>query len=216
LWHASTSRSKALTKRAPPSRTTQAAAAGGKPARDESPTLLTNRLRLVAPRSSHAQGLFEYGSLKEFTTFIDSAPFRTKKDAALFAGSLVAENKAGRRLYWVAELRKDNRVVGTLGFIFPFSPRHRVAELGYGFAPATWGTGLFTEAAKAVVEFGFATLGLARIQAITRAANIRSIKGIEKIGFRQEAVLHAFYQDSDDTRCDGVLLALLAPGQRWQ
>jgi ribosomal-protein-alanine N-acetyltransferase len=182
---------------------------GGKP-----PTLETERLRLTAPNVRHAAGLFAYGSRKEFTAFIDSAPLRTKKEAERFAQSLAADNKSGRRLYWVAELLEDKRAVGTLGFIFSFSPRHRVAEFGYGFAPETWGTGLFSEAAKAIVAFGFTKLGLRRIQAITRATNIRSIKGAEKIGFRQEAVLAEFYQDADGSRCDAVVLALLAPRRR--
>lgn len=182
---------------------------GGKP-----PTLETDRLRLTAPNLRHAPGLLAYGSRKEFTAFVDSAPLRTKKEAERFAQSLAADNKSGRRLYWVAELLQDKRAVGTLGFIFSFSPRHRVAEFGYGFAPETWGTGLFTEAAEVVIAFGIKKLGLRRIQAITRATNIRSIKGIEKIGFRQEAILAEFYQDADGSRCDAVVLALLAPRQR--
>lgn len=48
----------------------------------------------------------------------------------------------------MAELLEDKRAVGTLGFIFSFSPRHRAAEFGYAFAPETWDSGLFSEAAK--------------------------------------------------------------------
>ena len=71
--------------------------------------------------------------------------------------------------------------------------------------------GLFAEAAQAVVDHGFDKLGLHRIQALTRAANVRSIKGIEKIGFRQEAVLSEFYQEQGGERSSAALLALLAP-----
>jgi [ribosomal protein S5]-alanine N-acetyltransferase len=195
-------------------KTTRTRPAGAVAPRRKPPTLKTRRLRLTAPEQRHADGLFDYGSREAFTAFIDSAPFRTRKEAERFARCLQADNKSGRRLYWVAELRNGERAVGTLGFIFAFSPRHRVAEFGYGFAPETWGTGLFAEAASAVIAFGFAKLGLRRIQAITRATNFRAIKAVEKLGFRCEAVLAEFYQEPDASRCDAVLLALLAPPAR--
>lgn len=178
------------------------------------PVLTTTRLRLVAPKKRHAAGLFSYGSRNDFTAFLDSKPFRTLKEAERFLQTLAADNRAGRRLYWVAELKEDKRAVGTLGFLFPFSARHRVAEFGYGFAPETWGTGQFGEAAKAVVEFGFAKLRLHRIQATTRASNVRSIKGVEKIGFRQEATLSQYYQENNGSRSDAVMLAMLMSGKR--
>jgi ribosomal-protein-alanine N-acetyltransferase len=183
-------------------------AAGGKP-----PTLMTDRLQLVAPNRRHAAGLFAYGSRQEFTAFLDSVPFRSKKNAKHFLQALEVDNREGKRLYWVAELGRDKCAVGTLGFLFPFSSRHRVAEFGFGFSAETWGTGLFTEAATAAIEFGFAKLGLRRIQVTTRVANIRSIKGAEKIGFRREATLAEFYQENDGSRSDAVVLALLAPGK---
>jgi len=175
------------------------------------PELATARLRLVAPSRRHVGDLFAYGSRADFTTFLDSKPFRTRRDAERFLQALQSDNRSGKRMYWVAELKDGKRAVGTLGLLFPFAPHHRVAEFGYGFAPDVWGSGLFAEAAQAVVDHGFGTLGLHRIQALTRAANVRSIKGIEKIGFRQEAVLVEFYQEKDGERSAAALLALLAP-----
>jgi ribosomal-protein-alanine N-acetyltransferase len=175
------------------------------------PELATARLRLVAPSRRHIGDLFAYGSRADFTAFLDSKPFRTRRDAERFLRVLQSDNRSGKRMYWVAELKAGERAVGTLGLLFPFAPRHRVAEFGYGFAPNVWGSGLFAEAAQAVVDHGFAKLGLHRIQALTRAANVRSIKGIEKIGFRQEAVLAEFYQEQNGERSSAALLALLAP-----
>ena len=175
------------------------------------PELTTARLRLVAPARRHIGDLFAYGSRADFTAFLDSRPFRTKADAERFLHALQKDNRSGKRMYWVAELSDGGRAVGTLGLLFPFAPHHRVAEFGYGFAPDVWGSGLFAEAAQAVVNHGLATLGLHRIQALTRAANVRSIKSIEKIGFRQEAVLAEFYQEQSGERSAAALLALLAP-----
>ena len=180
------------------------------------PELTTARLRLVAPSRRHIGDLFVYGSRADFTRFLDSKPFRTRRDAERFLHALQKDNRSGKRMYWVAELKNGKRAIGTLGLLFPFAPEHRVAEFGYGFTPDVWGSGLFAEAARAVVSHGFGKLGLHRIQALTRAANVRSIKGIEKIGFRQEAVLAEFYQERSGERSSAALLALLAPprGQR--
>ncbi len=174
------------------------------------PVLTTERFNLVAPMPRHAAGLFDYGSDPRFTAFLDSAPFATEADAGRFLESLRDENSSGKRLYWVAECRSDGVAVGTLGLLFPFSSRHRTAEFGYGFAPSTWGTGAFAEAATAVMHYGFVSLGLHRIQATTRATNTRSIKGVEKLGFRLEAELADFYQEADGGRSDAVILGLLA------
>lgn len=177
------------------------------------PELATARLRLVAPSRRHIGDLFAYGARADFTTFLDSKPFRTRRDAERFLHALQNDNRSGKRMYWVAELKDGKRAVGTLGLLFPFAPYHRVAEFGYGFAPDVWGSGLFAEAAQAVVDHGFGKLGLHRIQALTRAANVRSIKSIEKIGFRQEAVLSEFYQEQNGKRSSAALLALLAPAK---
>jgi [ribosomal protein S5]-alanine N-acetyltransferase len=174
------------------------------------PTLKTARLRLVAPALRHASGLFAYGSRPDFTTFLDSVPFRVKKDAQQFLRALRTDNRLGKRVYWVAELAEDGRAIGTLGLLFPFASHHRVAEFGYGFSPEMWGKGFFSEAAKAVVIYAFGVLGLHRIQVLTRSSNIRAIRSVEKLGFRREATLVEFYQDGIGERGDATLLALLA------
>lgn len=183
--------------------------------RSKSPPLLTtDRLRLVAPSRRHVGDLFAYGSRADFTAFLDSKPFRTRRDAERFLDSLQGNNRLRKRMYWVAELVDGGRAVGTLGLLFPFAPHHRVAEFGYGFSPDVWGTGLFAEAAQAVTSYGFSTLGLHRIQALMRSTNVRAIKGVEKIGFCQEALLSDFYQEHDGSRSPAALLALLAPQSR--
>jgi RimJ/RimL family protein N-acetyltransferase len=58
--------------------------------------------------------------------------------------------------------------------------------LGYWIGVPYWGKGYATEAANAVVEFGFGTLHLNRIFAHHFAGNTGSGKVLEKIGMRHE------------------------------
>jgi [ribosomal protein S5]-alanine N-acetyltransferase len=178
----------------------------------EPPLLTTESLRLVAPDRLHVPGLFAYGSRPDFTAHLDATPFRAESDAVRFIDWLCTENRQGKRLYWVAERRTDGRAVGTLGLIFHHALRHRVAEFGFGFSPDCWGTGLFAEAAHAILGYAGTVLGFHRIEYIARIDNRRAIRAGEKLGFRQEAVFAEFYQETDGSRSDAVLLALLRPG----
>jgi RimJ/RimL family protein N-acetyltransferase len=59
-------------------------------------------------------------------------------------------------------------------------------ELLYALAPARWGQGLASEAARAVLRHGFAALGLSRILARTDAPNAASIRVMQRLGMRFE------------------------------
>lgn len=66
---------------------------------------------------------------------------------------------------------------------------HKKAELGYWIGEEFWGRGYGTEAAKAIVKFGFESLGINKIQARYMAGNEASGKIMRKIGMEQEGYL---------------------------
>ena len=70
------------------------------------------------------------------------------------------------------------------------------AEIGYELAPEMWGNGYATEAARAMVSFGFRELGLHRIWAHCAADNLASAHVLEKLGMQQEGRLreNAYYK----------------------
>ena len=59
-------------------------------------------------------------------------------------------------------------------------------EIGWWLAKAYWGRGLATEAARAVLRFGFESVGLTRIVAIAQPANRPSVHIMEKLGMSFE------------------------------
>ena len=61
--------------------------------------------------------------------------------------------------------------------------------LWYTMHPAYWGRGYATEAARAVVDFGFRELRLHRIWADCDPANVASGRVLEKLGMRREGHL---------------------------
>jgi RimJ/RimL family protein N-acetyltransferase len=64
-----------------------------------------------------------------------------------------------------------------------------VAEIGFGLVQAMSGQGYMTEACRAVLDYGFADMGLRRIEARCQITNAASARVLEKIGMRREAVV---------------------------
>jgi RimJ/RimL family protein N-acetyltransferase len=68
---------------------------------------------------------------------------------------------------------------------------NQVAELGYGIARERWGRGLASEAARAMVDYGFEAFGLAKVWARVDPRNLSSVRVLEKIGMVCEGVLRS-------------------------
>jgi RimJ/RimL family protein N-acetyltransferase len=69
------------------------------------------------------------------------------------------------------------------------------AELGYRLLPRYWGCGLASEGARALLQHGFAELGLQRIFAETMAVNERSRATMRRVGLRYVRTFHLDYPD---------------------
>ena len=84
------------------------------------------------------------------------------------------------------ERKEDGKVIGFLGFI---CQDHRQGEMGWGLGVAHRGQGYATEAARAVMDYGFNSLGLHRIHADTGTDNVASWRIMERLGMKREGRL---------------------------
>jgi RimJ/RimL family protein N-acetyltransferase len=84
------------------------------------------------------------------------------------------------------ERKEDGRVIGLVGLI---RRDHRQGEVGWALAAGYRGQGYATEAASALLDYGFNVLGLHRIHADTKSDNVPSLRLMERLGMRREAVL---------------------------
>lgn len=93
---------------------------------------------------------------------------------------------------YVVQARTDGAVLGFAGLARATEPGVRPGdvEIGWRLARAHWGRGYATEAALAVREHAFDTLGLARIVALIRPANAASIAVARKLGLELERQRH--------------------------
>ncbi|MBP89272.1 MAG: GNAT family N-acetyltransferase [Planctomycetaceae bacterium] len=82
---------------------------------------------------------------------------------------------------WALIHKVDGELIGYCGFV----NSDDAPEIGWRLAPEYWGKGLATEAARAVLKHGIETLGFQRVIATVQAANVASIRIIEKLGMTQ-------------------------------
>ena len=85
-------------------------------------------------------------------------------------------------------LKEDRRLVGG-GGIRAADAGFRTVDMGYCLHQDCWGKGFGTEAASALVAFGFEHLGVHRIWATCDLENIRSARVLEKAGMSREGTM---------------------------
>jgi ribosomal-protein-alanine N-acetyltransferase len=87
---------------------------------------------------------------------------------------------------WAVVQPAEQTVIGTV-LLMPLPGRDNQpsgkVEIGWHFRPESWGHGYATEAARAVLQVGFATLGLPTIYAVTLPENERSIRVMQRLHF---------------------------------
>lgn len=98
----------------------------------------------------------------------------------------MAEDGTGARV--AAERTSDQSFVGWCTFN-SWNPDFRSASLGYCLNQSAWGRGYATEAARALLQWAFVTLGLNRVQSETDTRNVASARVLEKLGFEREGTL---------------------------
>lgn len=115
---------------------------------------------------------------------------RTPGDAQRFVQMFLdQQEEQPRRKFQLAIVLKDTQhLIGNCG-IRKASVEAREADIGYELSPEQWGHGYATEAARAVVEFGFAELKVHRIWSWCIADNVASAHVLEKLGLKLEGRL---------------------------
>jgi RimJ/RimL family protein N-acetyltransferase len=82
-------------------------------------------------------------------------------------------------------LEAERRVIGGVGIRIK-SEKHREGDIGYVLNRRYWSLGIITEAARAMLEYGFSELKLHRIYATCDAENAASARVMEKLGMQYE------------------------------
>ena len=106
---------------------------------------------------------------------------------------------------WAIEYKENSKVIGSIGYEDDVRrPETGCKELGYAMSEDYWRKGIMTEAAKAVLKFGFEEMALEMVSIYCSPTNERSARVIEKCGFTYEGVLRKAYKIYDGSLRDVV------------
>jgi RimJ/RimL family protein N-acetyltransferase len=153
------------------------------------PTLLTARLVLGAFEAEDAPELQRLAGAREVADTTLAIPHPYELDHALaWIGQQRREAVRGRATNFAIRLLPLASLIGSVG-LRDIDPEHLQAELGFWVGREWWGHGYATEAASAVIEFGFDALGLNRICAHHMDRNPRAGRVLESCGMRREGLL---------------------------
>jgi RimJ/RimL family protein N-acetyltransferase len=148
--------------------------------------ITTERLILRAWRDEDRGPLAAMNADPRVAEHLPSTMSREQSDA-LF--DRIRTNFATRGFdVFAVEVAASGELAGFVGLTVPrfeasFTP---CVEIGWRLAPAHWGNGYATEAARASLAFGFETLRLDEIVSFTVPANVRSRRVMERVGMKHD------------------------------
>jgi len=152
------------------------------------PTIQTARLTLRKICDGDLADVYEYSRNPETTKYLLWYPHREIRDTKYFLSVVKKKYKEGDFFEWGIEY--GGKMIGTCGFT-SFSLPNNSAEIGYVINPEYKGIGIATEAASAVIDFGFTVLGLNRIEARYMSPNVKSLRVMQKCGMKEEGTLRS-------------------------
>jgi RimJ/RimL family protein N-acetyltransferase len=151
------------------------------------PVLSAETFTVRELRPSDAPSLLAMLSTEEVARFI-SPPPTTVEGFERFIAWTHRERAAGNYICFGIVPNGMEHAVG-LFQVRQLEPGFGTAEWGFALGSEFWGTGLFVEAARLVVNFVFDTVGVHRLEARAAVKNGRGNGALRKLGAVQEGVL---------------------------
>ncbi|MBQ3865617.1 MAG: GNAT family N-acetyltransferase [Clostridia bacterium] len=146
------------------------------------PTLETERLILRKIGERDVKDMFEYARDPETSRYLLWEPHPDPAFTLAHIRRLQRQYKALTFFDWALVEKKSRKMIGTAGFT-AIHDLTGSAEIGYVLSPAYQRQGLAPEAVRAVLTFGFDTLGLDSVTCRIMEDNVASRKVAGRLGF---------------------------------
>ena len=170
------------------------------------PVLESETITLRELRASDAPSLLAMLSTEEVSRFI-SPPPTTVEGFERFIAWTQRERAAGAYICFGIVPHGMEHAIG-LFQVRQLEPGFGTAEWGFCMGSEFWGTGIFVEGARQVVNFAFETVGVHRLEARAAVKNGRGNGALRKMGAVQEGVLRKSFLRNGQY-LDQVLWAIL-------
>lgn len=155
-------------------------------------TIQTERLTLRKFTVGDAQAMFEnWANDERVTRYLTWRPHGSPEATKQLLELWCAAYENPSRYHWVME--QEGTPIGNISVV-RLSEESEWAELGYCLGYAYWNKGLMTEAAKAVIDFLFAEVGVNRIGISHAVKNPASGKVAQKCGLTFEGTKREYFK----------------------
>ncbi|MDQ7729948.1 GNAT family N-acetyltransferase [Halomonas sp. SpR8] len=183
-----------------------------------SPVIETERLSLRPLVISDSESLLKIFSDPEVMRYWNTAPWVTIQDSLDFINESNESMGLQESLVLGVYIKSTGEMAGKC-MLFSFVKESKRAEIGFGLGRACWGKGFIAEAGEALIQYGFNSLGLRRIEAEIDPDNQSSAKALVKLGFTQEGLLRQRWEINgivSDSALFGRLVSDCSPKQHNQ
>lgn len=171
------------------------------------PVLTSPLVTLRQLRLSDAPSLLVMLNSEEVARFI-SPPPTTVEGFERFITWTAEEQQAGRYVCFAVVPTGMDTAVGIFQ-VRQLEASFSTAEWGFAIGSAFWGTGIFVDGARLVLDFTFGDLGVHRLEARAAIRNGRGNGALRKLGATPEAVLRGSFIRNGEA-LDQQLWAILA------
>lgn len=176
--------------------------------------IATQRLLLRELEEKDLTDLAQQANNLNISKNLDLVPYPyTQEDARWFVNHCKEEQtKTPRENYELGiVLKEEGKLIGIIG-ITNIDDFKKKAVFGYWLGEPYWGKGIMSEAARAIVDFGFEKRELERIEAGVYDGNDGSEKILQKLGFKYEGFARKATRskstgDFHDAKMYGILKA---------
>ena len=171
------------------------------------------KIKLIDLDMKYLDDMHEYSSDSRMYEYFEFEAHKTKNETKLYLKRLMKRSGAEDAHWWFIQLKESSKVVGSFG-VHDIDMNKNSCEISYAISPEYWGKNIFSEVMEMALDYLVKDLSFHRIIATTAKENLRSIRGVEKYKFKQEAILKDYYLNSDNKRYDAVLLSLVQTTKR--
>lgn len=156
------------------------------------PMLETERLLLRAPKTADATDVFAFCADPASCEYADWYPHSDKSETRAYIAWLKKQARSRRETgyTWFVECKDCRKVIATISVV-AWDPSGNIATVGYTLSREYQHMGYATEMLGAVLRYLFLDRSVMRVDAKVMPENLPSIRLLERVGMRREALLRS-------------------------
>jgi RimJ/RimL family protein N-acetyltransferase len=181
----------------------------------EVPTLTRGLITLRKPELKDTQAVFDGCQDPLIPRFTAISANYSMAHALDYVQRVDASLRTQRELPLVIEYGNgdDRKFAGTISF-HSISVKNSVGEIGYWMSESMRGKSIATTAVRMLTDYGFATIGFKRVEAMVDIENVASTKLLASAGYQREGLLRKKISRDDGRQVDMYLFAAIP--EEWE